>query len=290
VSERDRVTTAVAAFYDELPFNYGETAESAASIVRRRNQVETTYPDLDRVLRAQAGSLLDVGCGAGWLSHTCAYHYGVHTLGIDLSATAVERAREIGDALGLTELTEFRVTDLFRRETTGAFDAVVSLGALHHTADLAGAVRIASERVAPGGALYLGLYHAFGRAPFLELFEPYRRLAAAGALGPDDFEQALALYAELDARTSDRTLVRSWFRDQVLHPHETQHTLRELAGLLADIGFSIDSTSINRFEPIDDLDALFELEVSYEASARRALEVDRRYVPGFFTVLARRTA
>jgi SAM-dependent methyltransferase len=288
VTDREQVTTAVSAFYDELPFNYGETAESAAAIIRRRNQVESTYPDLDLVLREQASSLLDVGCGAGWLSHTCAYHYGVRTVGIDLSTTAVQRAREISAALELDAVTEFRVTDLFRRETSETFDVVVSLGALHHTADLAGALEIVAERVARGGVLYLGLYHAYGRAPFLALFEPYRRLEAAGALGPDDFEAALALYTELDSRTTDTTLVRSWFRDQVLHPHETQHTLHEVAGLLEAIGFAVASTSINRFDPIDDVDALFELEVGYEESARRALEVERRYVPGLFTVLARR--
>jgi len=290
VTEPDRVTTAVAAFYDELPFNYGESAESAASIVRRRNQVASTYPDLDRALRDRASSLLDVGCGAGWLSHTCAYHYGVSTVGLDLSTTAVRRAREISTALKLDAVAEFRVADLFRRETSETFDVVVSLGALHHTADLAGAVAIVSERVTPAGALYLGLYHAYGRAPFLELFEPYRRLAATGTLASDDFERALALYAELDSRSSDETLVRSWFRDQVLHPHESQHTLRELADLLAGVGFEIASTSINRFEAIGDLDELFELEVSYEQTARQALHVERRYVPGFFTVLARRTA
>jgi SAM-dependent methyltransferase len=288
VSNRDQVTTAVAAFYDELPFNYGETAQSAAAIVRGRNQVESTYPDLDQVLRRQVSSLLDVGCGAGWLSHTCSFHYGVRTVGIDLSTTAVLRAREISAALELDALTEFRVTDVFRHETSETFDVVVSLGALHHTADLPGALGIVAERVAPGGVLYLGLYHAYGRAPFLALFEPYRRLEAAGVLGPDDFEAALAMYAELDNRTTDRTLVRSWFRDQVLHPHETQHTLREVAGLLEAIGFAVASTSINRFEPIDDLNELFELEVGYEESARLALEVERRYVPGFFTVLAKR--
>jgi SAM-dependent methyltransferase len=289
VSDRGEVTAAVAAFYDELPFNFGATAASAAAIVRRRNQIETTYPDLDRLLRGRASSFLDVGCGPGSLSHTCAYHYGVRTVGIDLSTTAIRRAREISAALELDALTDFRVTDLFRRETSERFDVVASLGALHHTADLAGALEIVGERVAPGGALYLGLYHAYGRAPFLELFAPYRERQAAGTLDREAFDEALALYTELDSRTSDATLLRSWFRDQVLHPHETQHTLREIAGLLAGTGFEVASTSINRFEPIDDLAGLFELEVGYEESARHALTVERRYVPGFFTVLARRT-
>ena len=76
----------------------------------------------------------------------------------------------------------------------------------------------------------------------------------------------------------------------MLHPHETQHTLQEVAGLLSDLGFQVVSTSINRFEPIGDLEALFESEREYEELARHALQVERRYVPGFFTVLARRQA
>jgi SAM-dependent methyltransferase len=284
VSGTGGVTAPVTAFYDELPFNYGESAESAAKLIRTRNQVAANYPDLHELLRAGPASLLDVGCGAGWLSHTCAFRYGAHTLGIDLSATAVARAQAVARELGLEDRAGFRVSDLFRRELTDSFDVVCSLGALHHTADLRGAVEIVSERVATGGSFYLGLYHSYGRAPFLELFEQYRERD----LTPEEFDEAFALYAELDSRSTDETLVRSWFRDQVLHPHETQHSLREIAGLLDPLGFEVVSTSINRFEPIVDLDPLFESETAYEERARHALHVERRYVPGFFTVLARR--
>lgn len=282
------VTARVAAFYDELPFNYAESAETAAEALRRRSQVASNYPDLDALLRGGATSVLDVGCGPGWLSNTCAYHYRVRAMGIDLSSTAVERATAVSAALGVSELTEFCVADLFRIELPDRFDAVCSLGALHHTADLAGALAAIAPRVAPDGSLYVGLYHAYGRAPFLELFEPYRRRAAEGTLTDEDFDEALALYAELDSRASDETRLRSWFRDQVLHPHETQHTLQEVAGLLFGLGFEVVSTSINRFEPIGDVEALFESEREYEELARHALHVERRYVPGFFTVLARR--
>lgn len=281
------VTARVAAFYDELPFNYAESADAAAEVIRRRNQVASNYPDLDAVL-LEAQTVLDVGCGPGWLSNTCAFHCGVRATGVDLSTTAVERARAVAAALEVGELTDFRNADLFRLDLPGRFGVVCSLGALHHTADMAGALRAVAPLVAPEGVLYVGLYHAYGRAPFLERFEPYRRRAAEGTLTDAEFDEALALYASLDARASDPVLLRSWFRDQVLHPHETQHTLAEVAEILSGIGFEVASTSINRFEPFDDLEPLFEAEREYEQRARHALEVEGRYFPGFFTVLARR--
>ena len=50
MSEQGNVTDQVAAFYDELPFNYLKTG-SAASVIRERSQIESAYPDLDSALR-----------------------------------------------------------------------------------------------------------------------------------------------------------------------------------------------------------------------------------------------
>jgi hypothetical protein len=50
---------------------------------------------------------------------------------------------------------------------------------------------------------------------------------------------------------------RSWFRDQVMHPHETQHTLREISEWLTGAGLTLQSTSINAFAPIGDVALLF---------------------------------
>ena len=279
----------MAAFYDALPFNYASSAAAAARIVRNRNQIANSYPDLDELLHPGL-SVLDVGCGPGWLTHTCAYHYEARVVGIDLSTTALSRAREIAAELGIESSAEFRQVDLFRFETAEQFDVVCSLGVLHHTADVPGALAAISRFVGSGGSLYVGLYHAYGRAPFLAHFARCRALAAEGLLSKAELDDALERYAELDTRISDRTLLPSWFHDQVLHPQETQHTLKEIAGILDRIGFTIVSTSVNHFKPIGDLAELFELERDYERRARHAIEVEKRYMPGFFTVLARPNA
>lgn len=283
---RDEVTAKVATFYDELPFNY-ETVAQASSFIRRHNQIAGNYPDLDSVLEG-AESVLDVGCGAGWFSNTSAYHYDVDVRGIDISRTALDRAIEISHALGVAARTHFERRDLFTLDASERFDVVCSIGVLHHTDDLAAALEATVRCVRSGGALYLGLYHARVRKPFLEHFADYLAIQHERALTAAEFEEALMRYRELDRRSNDDLFARSWFRDQVLHPHETQHTLDEVACLLDPLGLSISSTSINRFQPFARLEELFPIEEQLEQDARQRLEVDHAYVPGFFTVLARR--
>ena len=74
----------------------------------------------------------------------------------------------------------------------------------------------------------------------------------------------------------------------MLHPHETQHSLEEVQGLLAALGFEIRSTSINNFRPFERIEPLFRQERELEAYSRQRNVVERRYFPGFFTVLAGR--
>ena len=52
-------------------------------------------------------------------------------------------------------------------------------------------------------------------------------------LKKNDLENALfEEYKKLDKRSSDETHLRSWFKDQVLHPKETQHTLAEILPII----------------------------------------------------------
>lgn len=278
---RDAVRAAVRDFYDDLPFNYHGGVTSSADAVRA-NPVGAAYPDLDALLSASRGTpVLELGCGAGWLSNTMAHSYGARVHAVDLCGRALDRARAVADELGVGPHVQFEERDLFTVDRRGSL--VVSIGALHHTGDTEGAVRHAASLVEPGGRLYLGLYHAPGRRPFLE--------ALQGCARDQGEEAALRMYAELDpARAADPTLLRSWFRDQVLHPHETQHTLAEVMDWVAPLGFELVSTSINRFQPFGAPEEVFALEDGYAERSRRALFVERRYFPGFFTALVQKPA
>lgn len=265
----------VLAFYKTLPFNYYDSTERQAESVKNgRRNIEANLP-LPPLLQ-NAKRVLDVGCGAGWLTNSIAYHFGCAVTGIDFNPVAVERASAVAAQLGLK--SQIECADLFRYSPAQKFDLVISLGVLHHTDNCAAAVRhLLRETVENNGSMYIGLYHTYGRAPFLNYFE---ELKAAGRSEEYLFQK----YKELSPATDDEEHLRSWFRDQVLHPHESQHTLKEMAQLISEEGATVVSTSINRFQPIEDMNELFILEKEMERAGEEALR-KKRYFPGFFTFL-----
>ena len=275
--QRTFANPTVLEFYKELPFNYRESVDEQAQAVRSHDGV-AAYPVLTKLLQPHT-RVLDVGCGAGWLSNSIACHYRSKVTGIDFNPVAVERARAVAGVLGLS--TAFHVADLFLFSPDQLADVVVSLGVLHHTNNCHAAIRrIFNHFVRRGGHAFIGLYHAFGRRPFLEYFQNMRE---GGASEEEMFQR----YRELMPQATDEIHARSWFRDQVLHPHETQHTLAEMMPLFDECGMHLLSTSINRFGPIGDTARLLDEEKEYEALSRKRLG-EGRYFPGFFVFLVKR--
>lgn len=267
----------VLAFYRELPFNmWGSDGDHVAAVrsgVSLRNQ-----PPLDALLEP-SHSVLEVGCGVGWMSCQIAQAYGCHVMGIDFNPVVVDVARRTAAAMNLS--AQFEAADLFAYVPAAPADVCVSLGVLHHTNDCHEALlRCATEFIRPGGHFYVGLYHAHGRRPFLDHFSD---LVARGAT-----EAArVAEFARLRGMATDDTHLYSWYRDQVIHPHETQHTLAEILDVLAPVGVELLSTSVNRFETIDSVKHVLALEPALESTGRRWL-AEGRYYPGFFTAMFRR--
>ncbi|HTO59901.1 MAG TPA: class I SAM-dependent methyltransferase [Bradyrhizobium sp.] len=276
-SARSAANLDVLEFYRHLPFNYRGSARDHAKTIKSINQI-TSYAPLVPLLR-KGTSFLDVGCGAGWLGLSASHHYRCNVTGIDFNPVAIERAREVGRALGTT--AEFHVADLFQFESGVRYDVVASMGVLHHTDDChAGVRRLCDHFVRPGGVVVIGLYHRHGRRPFLDHFEQMKR---AGASESD----MLGSYRRLHASLTDEVHLMSWFRDQVLHPHETQHTLCELLPVLEASEMEIVSTSINGFARFDSIEQLCELEPQLEQVGAERL-MRGQYYPGFFVFLARK--
>ncbi|MCA8965165.1 MAG: methyltransferase domain-containing protein [Planctomycetes bacterium] len=272
---------AVRSFYEAMPFNLRETSSSSADSIRTHDLAKA-YPDLHGLLATGAvKEVFEIGCGAGWLANTLAHHYGVRVTAVDFTSAALQRARQVAAELGTTDSVRFVESDLHAYEWDRDPELVVSLGVLHHTADAAGAFAHMVSPLRAGGHAYLGLYHEPGRRVFLQrMREILEREGEAAAL--EEFRR-------LDGvRGADETLLRSWFRDQVIHPHETQHTLREVCAWLDAAGMELSSTSIDAFGGSADREALFALEQGYAARSHRANCVEGRFFPGFFTVLARR--
>jgi 2-polyprenyl-3-methyl-5-hydroxy-6-metoxy-1,4-benzoquinol methylase len=267
----------VLAFYRELPFNYRESAAAHAKEIRRTNAIASVYPVLPPLLK-KGVRLLDVGCGAGWFALNAAYHYRCEVTGIDFNDVAVKRARDVAQALKVRPVLD--VADLFRYQPDQPFDVVASIGVLHHTDDCHAAVRrLCADLVRPGGHAFISLYHRFGRRPLLDHFA---RMRVAGASEDAMLEE----YRRLRPH-ADEVYLRSWFRDQVLHPHETQHTLGELLPILQACGLMVVATSINQFMPFGDIAEILALEEGLEQRGAERLR-DGQYYPGVFVFLARR--
>ena len=264
-------------FYKELPFNIRESVKQSAETVSKTDYL-SFYPGVADLIKRDS-RVLEVGCGVGWLSNSIAHQHKCYVEGIDFNPVAVERSIEVAKALKLS--TRFSVKDLFLYEPEEKFNLVSSLGVLHHTENCAEAIRqIGVKCIKSGGYLFIGLYHTFGRAPFLNHFKKLKREGMS--------EDALfAEYKALHSSIKDETLVYSWFRDQVLIPHETQHTLEMVCKTFDEIEIDLVSTSINGFKLIYSREDLFEEEKTLEKIGQQKL-ADHDYYPGFFVALGKK--
>jgi cyclopropane-fatty-acyl-phospholipid synthase len=98
--------------------------------------------------------LLDVGAGWGALVRHAAEHYGVHAIGVTLSAQQVAWAeRAIGEA-GLEGRAEVRHLDYRDVQETG-FDAISSVGTMEHigSAELGGHFEALAGKLRPEGRM-----------------------------------------------------------------------------------------------------------------------------------------
>ncbi|WP_108260633.1 hypothetical protein [Mangrovicoccus ximenensis] len=155
----------------------------------------------------------------------------------------------------------------------------LSIGVLHHTHDCRAAFGHVAGFVPPGGLFFLGLYHRPGRLPFLRHWR--------GLLESEGEDAALAAFARAMPQSPDPEHLASVFRDQVLHPQESQHLLEEVWGWADAAGLRLLSTSINRYGPVADRTEVVAEEAAYAALSQERI-AGGRYFPGFFTMLMER--
>ena len=115
-----------------------------------------------RKLRLARGErLLDIGCGWGSLLIHAAEQHGVSGVGVTLSPSQAQLARERIDAAGLSDRIEIRVSD-YREIADGPFDKIASVGMYEHVgrAELQTYARTLHGLLRPGGLL---LNHGIAR-------------------------------------------------------------------------------------------------------------------------------
>lgn len=264
-------------FYKELPFNIYGNKKSATDQIVKFNPLEI-YPELKKIIeKYKKIKIIDFGCGGGWLVNSLSYHLNekADVTGVDFNPSVIKYANEIKSNLNLS--SNFFCSDLFKFDREKKYDLIISLGVLHHTNNCKEAIKCISQFGKKDSSLFLGLYHLYGRRPFLDYFKKMKNKS-------ENFK--FNEYKKLH-KIDDEKKIYSWFRDQVLHPHETQHTFEEMISIFNSINYDIISTSINKFQKIDDYKKIIQKEKELELYSQKKIK-NKEYYPGFFITIGKK--
>lgn len=145
------------AFYEELGDLWYEEASHPIALLRAENATRNPWI-IERVktLLGPSKDILDIGCGAGFLTNALAKE-GHRVTGIDLSAKSLEVAKK-KDA---TQSVKYLQLDAFGLPfPEHSFDVVCAMDFLEHVEMPGQIVREASRLLRPGGLFF---FHTFNR-------------------------------------------------------------------------------------------------------------------------------
>lgn len=201
---------------------------------RQRYLMEPWLPEVLAGLAARHPSILEVGCGQGIDSTVlCALMApGSRYTGIDYSPTSVDIAR--GNAQGLA--AHLNVTPEYSVGNAESlafadnqFDAVYSMGVIHHTADEASAIREVFRVLQPGGTATIFLYRRF--TPKVAVAQGLRLIQAAldAILGSDR-----CIYRLLRRKGSHNRWFGTMFLECFGVPYLKSYSRKQIRNLFGD--------------------------------------------------------
>jgi len=203
---------------------------------RRRYAVEPWIPALLQRIASRHSSILEVGCGQGVDSiELCtSLRQGSSYVGIDYSprslAVAIANAKLLDPRLAVRP--KYQVGNAEALEFDAAtFDAVYSLGVLHHTVDERAATREIHRVLAPGGKAYICLYRK--PAPKVAVAKLLRAIQRSLDLliGSDR-----CIYALLKRVGSPNQSFGTMFHECFGVPYMKWYNRAEISALFADFG------------------------------------------------------
>lgn len=150
---------------------WGSDAERAAQTIppdwhyhrHLRHNVIFHTADIDAFLQhVQPGmAALELGCGSGWLTLAMAQR-GAHATGLDISARALNVARQYYDSIRgtVSGSVSYEVADLNTLELpTEIYDVIAVKGTLHHLMRLDSVIDQIQRALKPGGLLWVSDSH-----------------------------------------------------------------------------------------------------------------------------------
>jgi len=256
-------------FYEKLPFNiYGDIDKACENI--EKFDLKKVYPFLLKPV-SKSETIIDVGCGGGWLVNSIAHKFKKDIHGIDFNPVAIDFAKKVSKKLN--NKVSYEVKNIFDYKPVLKFDLILSMGVLHHTHDCLLALDKICKFGKKNSMIYVGLYHKEGRRPFLEFVETIKNL-------PE--EESLNEYKKIH-KLNDEIHQKSWFRDQVLHPHESLHDLKEVLGVFKKNDYQFIGTSINNFSQANTVNEILDKEKNLYDYGKKKIQ-NQIYYPGFFIV------
>lgn len=109
-----------------------------------------------------AETVLDAGCGTGFITNNFAYRNpNIHFTSVDF-AKSIDWAKEVSTELGLQN-TKFVKQDLNEYKSKKRYGVVLCQGVLHHIPNYSQVLKNLQSMVAKDGLFVIGLYHPWGK-------------------------------------------------------------------------------------------------------------------------------
>ncbi|MGI9344534.1 MAG: class I SAM-dependent methyltransferase [Gammaproteobacteria bacterium] len=187
---------------------------------------------------ADVHRVLVAGCGTGLGTVTTAANFpDLQLTAIDISTRSLAYGALKARELGISNV-EFERRDILQLPSwERSFDMIEAGGVIHHMAEPDDGLRSMLACLRPHGIVKLGLYSARARASIVRLREAFR--AEFGSIGPAEIREVRhrILGRIEDSEYAEFSRLRDFYsssgcRDLLLHEHECQYSIPELAELL----------------------------------------------------------